>query len=425
VNTVITDKDAREGWRGWMFYDAECSLCVALAARFAGMLRRQRIDLVPLQAAGVPERLAIRPPDLLKEMRFLTQAGEVFAGAEAVAQVARQFWWGWPLFAWSRAPGAMAVLRRLYRWIAQRRSCAGGACQRRRPLQLQAWLPLALLPLLALNFKPVLPAWGFMWAMAAAIFLGAKWLTWREASATAGGIRLSRSLAYLLAWPGMDAERFLAQCPGSIDHARKPVAANWCFAIAKTFFGIWLVWGVVRFVDGKHPLFAGWTGLVGLCFLLHFGFFHLLALMWRQLGINAQPIMRAPILATSLAEFWGKRWNAAFHQLAHTYVFQPLRGIIGSNGATLWVFFLSGLIHEAVISLPANGGYGLPTAYFLLQGFGLLFQRSKPGRWLELGGGLRGWLFTLVCAAAPAFWLFHPPFINNVILPFLHEIGAT
>ena len=92
VNTVITDKDAIEGWRGWVFYDAECSLCVALAARFRGMLRQQRIDLVPLQAAGVPERLAIRPTDLLKEMRFLTQAGEVFGGAEAVAQVARKFW---------------------------------------------------------------------------------------------------------------------------------------------------------------------------------------------------------------------------------------------------------------------------------------------------------------------------------------------
>ena len=32
-------------------------------------------------------------------------------------------------------------------------------------------LPLVLLPLLALYFKPVLPAWGFMWAMAFAIFL--------------------------------------------------------------------------------------------------------------------------------------------------------------------------------------------------------------------------------------------------------------
>ena len=33
--------------------------------------------------------------------------------------------------------------------------------------------------------------------------------------------------------------------------------------------------------------------------------------------------------------------------------------------------------------------------------------------------------FTIIITAAPAFWLFHPPFINNVILPMLHAIGAT
>jgi hypothetical protein len=42
-----------------------------------------------------------------------------------------------------------------------------------------------------------------------------------------------------------------------------------------------------------------------------------------------------------------------------------------------------------------------------------------------LGRGARGWFFTLVVTVAPLFWLFHPPFIHNVILPMLTAIGAT
>ena len=419
MHTEITDTDAITGPRGQVFYDAECALCVGLAERFRGLLRRRRIDLRPLQAVGVSARLGIRAQDLRKEMRFLTDAGQVFGGAEAVVQIARRIWWGWPLFAFSRLPGAMPAFARLYARIAQRRNCADGACRRRQPNHGLSWLPLVGLPLLTCKFKPVLPAWGFMWTMAFAIFFGCKWITWREAKAGRKGLRYA--LAYLLAWPGMDAGPFLrkeATTP-------KPTALGWCFAAVKTLLGIGLIWGVAGLVQEKHPLLAGWVGLAGLAFLLHFGLFHLLALLWRRVGINAAPIMRAPVLATSLAEFWGKRWNAAFHQLAHAYAFQPLRRRVGPKVATLFVFFSSGLVHEAVISLPAGGGYGLPTAYFLLQGFGLLFERSKPGRWLGLGHGLPGWLFTVVCAAGPVFGLFHPPFIGNVILPFLREIGAT
>jgi len=46
-------------------------------------------------------------------------------------------------------------------------------------------------------------------------------------------------------------------------------------------------------------------------------------------------------------------------------------------------------------------------------------------RRVGLGRGWRGWLFTLIVAAAPAFWLFPPPFVRNVILPMLTFIGAT
>ena len=420
MNTEITDDNAIQGRRGGLLYDAACPLCVAWAERFRGWLRRHGICLLALQAPGVAERLGLSGGDLLKEMRLLTAAGRVYGGAEAVSQIARQTWWGWPLFALSRTPGVMPLFARLYRRIAQRRNCDGGACQRKPEGQLPGWLPLAVLPFVAMLFKPALPAWGFMWMVAFAIFLGCKWLTWWSARAKAPRNKLRPSLAYLLAWPGMDAEAFL----NDESVPKKQALFGWCLSAAQVLFGIWLVWGGAGLAHPKHPLLAGWIGLVGLAFILHFGFFHLLALGWQWAGFDAQPVMRSPILARSLAEFWGNRWNVAFHQLAHTYAFDPLRRSIGPKKATLMVFFISGLVHELVISLPADSGYGLPTAYFLLQGFGLLVERSALGRRLGLGHGLPGWLFWTVIVGGPAFWLFHPPFIHQVILPFLRQIGS-
>jgi hypothetical protein len=67
----------------------------------------------------------------------------------------------------------------------------------------------------------------------------------------------------------------------------------------------------------------------------------------------------------------------------------------------------------------------LPTAYFILQGLAVLFERSRIGRRVGLGRGVRGWLFTLACTAGPAFWLFHPFFVRNVILPMLQAFGCN
>jgi hypothetical protein len=135
--------------------------------------------------------------------------------------------------------------------------------------------------------------------------------------------------------------------------------------------------------------------------------------------------MCEPLLATSLADFWGRRWNVAFHFLANDFVFRQLLRKFGATGATIFVFLLSGLIHDFIISLPARGDYGLPTAYFLFQGIGVIFERTTFGKWLGLGCGWRGWLFTAVCTIGPIFWLFHPIFVRNVILPMLQTIGAT
>ena len=65
------------------------------------------------------------------------------------------------------------------------------------------------------------------------------------------------------------------------------------------------------------------------------------------------------------------------------------------------------------------------TGYFVLQGLAVAGERTRQGRRLGLGRGWRGWLFTVLVTAGPAFWLFPPPFVRNVILPMLAVIGAT
>jgi hypothetical protein len=74
--------------------------------------------------------------------------------------------------------------------------------------------------------------------------------------------------------------------------------------------------------------------------------------------------------------------------------------------------------------LPARGGYGLPTVYFLLQGVGLLLERSPLSARLGIRRNGRARVYALVVAGAPAFWLFHPPFVLHVILPFMRAVGA-
>jgi len=281
------------------------------------------------------------------------------------------------------------------------------------------WLPLFVLPAVAIVCRGRMVAWVFMWALSFGIFAGLKWLTWWKAR-THVRHHASRSVAYLLAWPGMDAEAFL-------DANKRPPCPErqeWVWAFLKTALGILLLWTITRRVPAQRALLRGWVGLFGLIFLLHFGSFHLMALYWQRCGIAAEPIMSKPILSKTLSEFWGKRWNLGFRQLAYELIFRPLHKLIGVAGAGLLVFFASGLIHDLVISLPARGGYGLPSGYFMLQGLGVTLERSELGKQLALQSGFRGWLFMFLVAAGPVFWLFHPPFVLHVILPFMHAIHA-
>jgi alginate O-acetyltransferase complex protein AlgI len=218
----------------------------------------------------------------------------------------------------------------------------------------------------------------------------------------------------------MEAERFLDARPRAVP----PSPVKWAWAIFETALGAALFWLIARTIPAGAGLLRGWVGMLGLILLLHFGSFQLLSLFWRSFSVNAPPLMSAPLRSTSLGEFWGRRWNLGFSQLAHELIFRPLHRAWGPKVTGFLVFVISGLIHDAVISLPAGGGYGMPTMYFMIQGVGVVVERSSLGKQLGLRSHVRGWIFMAAFTAGPAFWLFHPPFIRRVILPFMQAIRA-
>jgi len=237
-------------------------------------------------------------------------------------------------------------------------------------------------------------------------------------------VSVRERVLWFAAWPGFDAAKFFGKEENDkkSPHSRaveRPSSREWFLALAKTLFGLAMWLGAAPSVLKWNEMAGGWTAMIGIIFAAHFGGLHLVALVWRALGRDVSLIMNAPILSQSLSEFWGRRWNVAFRDFAHHSVFRPAARKWSATTATWISFVFSGLVHELAISVPAGGGYGLPFAYFLLQGAGVWLERLAARRGLPVRGGVGGWLFAVAFTVPAAVLLFHPPFVHNVILPLI------
>ena len=411
----------------WLLYDGNCRFCLGMVKRWRGTLEARGFGFASLHEGWVAERLGLSGVELLSEMRVLCGSGRVLGGVDAFVFLWSKVWWCWPLWLLAHIPGVRSAIGFVYRRVAANRHCLNGSCSvhatSRRPSS--SWvfggcLPLVVLTAMAFALRNRLPeAWMFMWALAFALFFGCKWLTFWRGLGRGGAIGVRGGLGYLLLWPGMDVRPFMADAP----RAESPLAGEWFSAALKTALGAAVLWWLSPMVS--DPVLAGWCGLGGLMLSLHFGIFHLLALVWRCGGVPVEPIMNSPATATSLSLFWSERWNRGFNELVHIFLFRTTYRKIGVTGAMFLVFLASGLVHDLVISVPARACYGLPTAYFLLQGVGVLFERTATARSVGLNRGVAGWLYMAAFTLFPAAALLFPPdFIRNVINPFLKVMGA-
>jgi alginate O-acetyltransferase complex protein AlgI len=224
-----------------------------------------------------------------------------------------------------------------------------------------------------------------------------------------------RLVAYFI-WIGVQPRPFL---PGYTPPRTAP-RPTWRGFLLNLLIGIVFLWGVPLLLPAGTPLLVrAWAGLAGWAFLRLFAGFDLLALVYRELGFPVEKPWDNPAVATSLRDFWGRRWNRLMSGMLRDLLFIPLARWVGVVGATAAVFVYSGVLHEFV-SVLARGGYGGPLLYFLIQGGGFLLEGTRLGRFLVRWPWL-GWCWTMLVVVGPVALVAPPALLYDVIVPILRE----
>ncbi len=161
-----------------------------------------------------------------------------------------------------------------------------------------------------------------------------------------------------------------------IIHAQPPVTAG---ALGRLLAGIVLFYAIGEFVAD----------------LVRFGFL--------ASGTAIRPIHETPIAATSLRDFWGKRWNHGMSVWFYRFVFSPLAHRHRPSLGLVCAFLVSAAIHAwlPLVALGASAALSAG-AFFCFQGVFILAEdRLHVRAWpVPLA---RVWTLTVLLATLPLF----------------------
>jgi hypothetical protein len=228
-----------------------------------------------------------------------------------------------------------------------------------------------------------------------------------------------RFLAYCI-WIGVQPRQFLV---GERTAPNAPIPTVSGFVL-NVVTGLVLFWLMPRILPVGTPWpIRFWIALVGFCFLFLIARFDFWALGFRAMGFPVEKLWDCPIAATSLGDFWGRRWNRIVPGFLREVIFLPVARRAGAKVALVSVFMYSGLYHECV-SFMARSGYGGPILYFLLQCLGVAIENSRPARRLFRGRFwlARAWTFAVV--VLPVGLFLHPGIVHGYLVPMLVAGGV-
>lgn len=184
---------------------------------------------------------------------------------------------------------------------------------------------------------------------------------------------------------------------------------------------------VVKLYDFRQDL-PKFLLLVNYCCHLYLGVEVTLAvtaaLVRATLGLGLDPQFNEPYLATSLQDFWGRRWNLMVSDILRLSVYDPVRRVASSLVGKRWAqiggmlasFIVSGLMHEVIYFYftRARPTWEV-TWFFVLHGvctaIEVVVKEAINGRF-RLHRLISGPL-TIAFVGVTAWWLFLPQIIRN------------
>lgn len=113
---------------GWVLYDGDCGVCSRWVTRSQPLLARLGLAIAPLQSFWVDKATGLPQDVLLTDIRLLLNDGTLVSGANVYRYVLRRFWWSYPGYLLSVAPGFNAVFDWAYRTFAQHRMRISASC---------------------------------------------------------------------------------------------------------------------------------------------------------------------------------------------------------------------------------------------------------------------------------------------------------
>lgn len=172
------------------------------------------------------------------------------------------------------------------------------------------------------------------------------------------------------------------------------------FALA---FGWTVVFDLAPALDGALSLVLRWGAGLVTCYALTESIQSLLLLGYRGLGVELPRVNVYPIVSTTLAEFWGRRWNRAVSGWLNDNLFFPFARRRKPGLGIAAAFAGSTALHFWFAWAPLDLAAGLMmSSYFVIHGAAMLLERRLAvSLWPR--ATRRGWSLAWIVLPSPLF----------------------
>ncbi|KAH7928258.1 hypothetical protein BV22DRAFT_1030913 [Leucogyrophana mollusca] len=171
-------------------------------------------------------------------------------------------------------------------------------------------------------------------------------------------------------------ETFGPAAGGTIFDPSLPPVARYLRASLISFLSAWTAYFVIEMVYQIHAIEF--------------------TLLFRQRPSQWPPLFDAPWMATSIANFWGRRWHQLFRDCFVAVGSRPLKRYLGRVGGVMGAFFVSGILHDLGLRGMGRGGDSLVViGFFLMNGVGLALEYAWKKGTGKYVGGFGGWLWMM------------------------------